>query len=287
MRRFLEEVFFFLSIPLVYFSVMGFINFQNSKNQKPILKNSRVVFMGDSHMQAALNPEDWQGSINMAQSAEPYVLTYWKLKEFIKFNKVDTVLLSLSYHNLSGFNDLKFSHPRWSAEIFKRSYLMPELKTFNEIPIDYSSFYRMLWKQYCIFPKQNHIYYFGKFTPHKTSNFSWVTSTLKRHFSDNKKTHDISKVNVKYFNKTLALANSNNIELVVICPPINKVYMDGVPQKFITSFNDLVSETKEKGVPVLNYTNLNLEDEYFKDGDHLNLKGSKKLYDEIRKDLKN
>ena len=83
------------------------------------------------------------------------------------------------------------------------------------------------------------------------------------------------------------MADSNNIELVVICPPINKVYMDGVPEKFITSFKDLVSETKEKGVPFLNYTNLNLEDEYFKDGDHLNLKGSKKLYDEIRKDLKN
>jgi lysophospholipase L1-like esterase len=63
--------------------------------------------------------------------------------------------------------------------------------------------------------------------------------------------------------------------------------MDGVPQKFITSFNDLLIETKGKGVPVVNYTSLNLEDEYFKDGDHLNLKGSKILYEEIRKDLKN
>lgn len=266
---------------------MGFINYQNAKSQKPILKNSKVVFMGDSHMQAALNPQDWSGSINMAQSAEPYILTYWKLKEFIRFNKIDTVFLSLSYHNLSGFNDLKFSHPRWSAEMFKRSYLFPELKAFNEIPIDYSSYYRVLWKQYCIIPTQNHINYYGQFVPHKKSSFSKVSFTLKRHFSNNNKTHDISEVNIKYFNKTLALADSNNIEIIVICPPIHAVYQNGVPQNFITSFNSLLLETKEKGFTVFNYTNLNPSDEHFKDGDHLNLIGSKRLYDEIRKDLKN
>jgi hypothetical protein len=215
------------------------------------------------------------------------VLTYWKLKEFIKYNKIDTVFLSLSYHNLSGFNDLKFSHPRWSAEMFKRSYLMPELKTFNEIPIDYSTFYRVLWKQYCVFPKKKHINYLGNFTPHKKTDFSRVPLTLTRHFKNNKVNYNFSEVNIGYFKKIIALADSNNIELIVICPPINKVYMDGVPQKFITSFNDLLIETKGKGVPVFNYTSLNLEDEYFKDGDHLNLKGSKILYEEIRKDLKN
>ena len=287
MRRFLKEVFFFLSIPLVYFSVMGLVNYQNAKNQKPILKNSRVIFMGDSHMQAALNPEDWKGSINMAQSAEPYVLTYWKLKEFIKYNKIDTVFLSLSYHNLSGFNDLKFSHPRWSAEMFKRSYLMPELKTFNEIPIDYSTFYRVLWKQYCVFPKKKHINYLGNFTPHKKTDFSRVPLALTRHFKNDKVNYNFSEVNIGYLNKIIALADSNNVKLIVICPPLHKVYTDEVPQKFIYGFNDLVKKTKAKGVIVLNYGNLSLNDKYFKDGDHLNLEGSKKLYDEIRKDLKN
>jgi len=243
--------------------------------------------MGDSHMQAALNPEDWQGSVNMAQSAEPYVLTYWKLKEFIKYNKIDTVFLSLSYHNLSGFNDLKFSHPRWSAEMFKRSYLMPELKMFNDIPFDKSSYYRVLWKQYCIFPKQNHIYFLGNFTPHKSSDFLTVPLTLNRHFYNHSKTHDVSKFSINYFNQIIELADSNNIKLIVVCPPINKVYSNEVPEKFVNAFDDLVLKSKQKGVHVLNYTNLNLEDSYYKDGDHLNLEGSKKLYEEIRKDLKN
>ena len=56
----------------------------------------------------SLNPKLLYNTINISQGAEPYVLTYWKLKEILMLNKIDTLILGFAPHNISEYNDKKF-----------------------------------------------------------------------------------------------------------------------------------------------------------------------------------
>ena len=267
--------------------VIALININNAKNNKPIIENPRVLLVGDYHMQAALNPENWNNATNLAQSAEPYFLSYWKLKEILKHNKVDTVFLSASYHNFSGFNDFKLSNPKWSSEMFKRSYLIENYKELDNIEIDYSAYFRVLWKQFCIYPHGNHIFYFGNYKKHTTSTFDKVDLTINRHFYLNKIELETSQISTEYFIRTVELLKENNVTLIVISPPIHQVYQEKVPQKFKQNFYSVLSAMRAKGVIVLDYTNLKLKDDFYKDGDHVNFKGADTLSKLIHKDLSN
>ena len=84
-----------------------------------------------------------ENAINVCQSAENYIITFWKLKKIITKVEPEKVIIGFSPHNISNFNDLKFNNEKWRLEMFKRSFL-EEFRSINKIKIDFKQYYIFL-----------------------------------------------------------------------------------------------------------------------------------------------
>ncbi|MDZ7847226.1 MAG: hypothetical protein U5L96_10875 [Owenweeksia sp.] len=163
MSRFLRKLLVFSLIPLLYFGVNGLINWHLISKSSVDTEKAELLIMGDSHLQKALDPNAFNKALSFAQESEPYVVTYWKLKKILANNDPNTIIIGFAPQNLSAFNDLKFSNDFWAAEMFKRTYPISNYGAIDTIvPIDYPTFYKVIWRQTGFFPRQNHKFYLGR-----------------------------------------------------------------------------------------------------------------------------
>ena len=147
MRGLIIKSLCFALLLFLFFSINTVINVLIFSKQKPSLGSFNVLIAGDSHPLRSLNPELFKNAVNISQRGEPYVLTYWKLKKVLNNYLPDTLILGYSTHNLSSFNDLKFSEDKWSVEMFKRCYPIQELSDIDrKIDVDYKTYYKTFWK---------------------------------------------------------------------------------------------------------------------------------------------
>ena len=154
MNKFISHTIFVLLAITIIFSINCSINYLIIKKSDIPVKKSKILIIGDSHPSRAVNPEILENAINVCQSAEPYIITFWKLKKIITQVQPEKVIIGFSPHNISNFNDLKFNNERWRLEMFKRSYLIEEFKLTNKITIDFKQYYIFLFKQLFLFPKK-------------------------------------------------------------------------------------------------------------------------------------
>ena len=75
-------------------------------------QTSRIPFLGDSTGKATINPKIATRYENYSQGGEAYLFTYFKLKQLIKTQKVDTVLINFSPSNLIN-NEFEFASSEW------------------------------------------------------------------------------------------------------------------------------------------------------------------------------
>ena len=199
MKKFLIKIFIFV-IPLVgYFILNSAINLFIIEYTGVDLGNTKVLIMGDSHPERGIDPELFEGGKNICQGDEPYILTFWKLEKILETNKPEMVILGFSPHNISWVNDVKFSDLYWCDELFRRSY---PIGKYNEvksiIPINFSSYYRIMWKQTSFYPKLNHGDYIGKYSNSESSNISNFEKSINRHYYWKGSESAISEVSIKY-----------------------------------------------------------------------------------------
>lgn len=102
MRNFIVKLFVFISLFLIF--LLGVIGVQKKAYNNddffklPVSKN--VLILGDSHAEYSFNDTIYKNAINLAQSADAFFYSYIKLVKFAENNNIDTVILSVSYHNL-------------------------------------------------------------------------------------------------------------------------------------------------------------------------------------------
>ena len=120
MEQFLRKLILFIVLPTVYFAFNASVNYLIYSSQIVDVGKPNIIVIGDSHPMAAVNTNMLDNAINISRSAEPYVLTYWKLKAILKNHIPEILIIGFSPHNISAFNDKKFSDPDWSSEMFKR-----------------------------------------------------------------------------------------------------------------------------------------------------------------------
>ena len=63
-------------------------------------QTNRIPFLGDSTGKATINPKIATRYENYSQGGEAYLFTYFKLKQLMKTQKVDTILINFSPSNL-------------------------------------------------------------------------------------------------------------------------------------------------------------------------------------------
>lgn len=282
MHQFIKQLSVFVGVLLLYFILTFALNAYIFSTEKPLPKKSRVLIMGDSHSQKALNPMLFSDAQNISQTAEPYVVTYWKLKKVLSFNKPDTLILSFAPHNLSAFNDLKFSSTQWAPEMFRRIYPIADLNDVSDyIDVDFMTYYKTIWKHAAIFPRFNHKNYVGRYNNNKRSNIDDVDEAIKRHFLREGKNLGVSSVSLMYLDSIISICLKNEITPLLVTSPVHQRYSREIPRESMDAFIAAKKNYSEQNVLFLDGMQAIYADSLFLNADHLNAKGAVRFTNDL------
>jgi len=281
MKKFIRKTTGFAIVPVLYLVANMLINYFIYSVQSVPIENAQILIIGDSHPQTSLNPELMKNAQNICQNAEPYVVTHWKLKKILESNTPETVILGFAPHNISQFNDLKFSNSKWSNEMFRRTYPIQNFSEIdNKIDVDFVSFYKTLFKQTAYYPKKFHGDYIGKYSNNKTTKTSDWESSIKRHYFSNTIELGVSEIAISYMDSIVALCRRKNIELVFVSQPVHENYLKNIPNPILSKYDFLVNEFRKKHL-VIDKTRSIYADSLFLNSDHLNEYGATKFTNEV------
>ncbi|MCP4653933.1 MAG: hypothetical protein GY856_00800 [bacterium] len=245
----------------------------------PRLQGVSILVLGDSHGILGVNPELLPGSANVCQNGEHYIVSYHKLKAFLGENQgIRTVLLSFAYHNLSGFNDRKFSDAffRYAGFQFRRLYALLNKEDLAALPVSRKAYYLALFRSLLIgIERHPHDKYIGEFWDcpsviHRTT----VDHIINWHFYNGGEPSGISEVAEIYLFAMAELAESYDVELILVTVPLHEEYVPRVPEPTRERFFSARDRLAEMGVCTLEFPDFPMENRYFRDYNHLSGEGA-------------
>jgi hypothetical protein len=257
---------------------LNYIIFQNSK--LPI-NMADVLIAGDSHPQMAIDPSRMISAINIAKTAEPYVLTYWKLKYIFKHHKPKILILGFAHHNISAFNDMKFWNKKWSHEMFRRSYIINEFNSIDDMRLDRMEFYKVFIKEMCLYPHNDHFKFIGGYSNSNRSDLSDIKSAIIRHYYYKNTELNISETEITYLNRIVSLCKKHGINLILVGTPVTEKYLELIPDIFKRRYDIEKIRLLSENSIVADFTCTFYEDNLYLDADHLNEKGASKFTHQI------
>jgi hypothetical protein len=282
MRKFFKKIFLFSSVFAAWSIISFTINYFIIKSQKPPLKNCALLIAGDSHLQKAIDPSLLEDAQNISQPAEPYILTFWKLKEILKTIKPKRIMMGFGPHNISANEDLKFSANEWAEELFQRSYTFSDFSSIKTIKVDYFAYCKTIWKQMALYPKTNHIYYVGEFSNSDFNNTGDVIVAIERHYYNENHYCGISETSIGYLDSIIGLCHKNNIQLSVVNTPVHKTYFDLIPPQAFVKYIVVKEKLMRRGIEVQDHASSIYPDSLYLNSDHLNKNGAARFTNEIR-----
>ncbi|WP_375579302.1 hypothetical protein ABWH96_20230 [Marivirga tractuosa] len=260
------------------------VNYFIYSNQNIELGNPRVLIIGDSHPTRSINPKYLANAVNISQTAEPYILTYWKLRKVLKTNKPEIVVIGFAPHNISQFNDYKFSDKFWSLEMFKRSY---PIHNFNEvekvIEVDYHQFLEVYFKNNSFYPKLDHSYYIGEYSNSDLRNISGWKTSIKRHYYKDDKEVGVSMVSINYLESIIELCHRNDIKVFLVSSPVHVDYYSAIPDNILKAYDSLKRKYSSKAIIFDKTNDFSYPDSLFRNSDHVNNLGATKFTSELKK----
>lgn len=283
MKRFLQQTVIFFGIPFsIIIILLLSLNYINNKAMAEYKLDNGVksLFIGDSHIQCAINVALIPNVVNLAQSSETMFFSYFKIKYILQNNPaIKTVYLGFSYHNISTYGD-EFTYGKYSYDIASRYFFILPLEQKKEIVKHNLNQPKMLGKllvngfNTLYTEKENYSFLGGYKNGYKNvmAVKKSMDNRLDLQFYESGKLRDFSSVNVKYLNKIALLCNQKNIELVILQTPLHAYYKNHIPLKFIQKYDALTSLYKFK---IIDLGNLILNDScYFPNGDHVSERGA-------------
>lgn len=275
MRLFLQNCLLFIFGILVYFLLMGIVNYTLLQQLPPNVAPSEILIIGDSHTEVSLNPALFKSCQNVSMSAEPIILTFWKLKKIVPIVLPTKVVVSFSPHNITNFNDLRFSHKKWADEMFSRSYAVQNYKSLTSIEVDYLQLMKTLWKYCCLFPNWQHNQkYIGYFKDLDRNNLDELDERIQRHYHFSPKGVGLSETSIQHLDSIVHFCQKKNIELILLSTPVHPAYFAKIPPSILSRFEAEKKRFQQKGVKVIDEMQYSLPDSLYADFDHLNGKGA-------------
>ncbi|WP_338733337.1 hypothetical protein [Mangrovimonas cancribranchiae] len=257
----------------------------SKRGQFKLPTSIKYVMFGHSHAECAYNDSVISNFKNLSSSGESYFYTYFKIKQIIEHNPHLTLILVEFSNNqiMSDMDDwvwddkhLSNGYSKWGTFMGLSAHKLlmrnnPESILFNMAYSQKLNLYRILNNDF------NFVDNMGgyRYLPSKNSNLN-VTKRMDsiRKHRDIKK---VSHVNLIYLKKIVKLCEQSNIKIAFVRSPQhnNNIARDN-ECVFLT-----VKNQRFKGVSFIDFNNLELSDNMFKDLGHLNYLGanivSKKL----------
>ena len=86
---------------MVFLIIFVVLKIAIPQNIFELSKGTKILIIGDSHVECAINDDLFENSINFAQSGDNYMYSFTKLKAFKENNPdLKQVILSYSYFNI-------------------------------------------------------------------------------------------------------------------------------------------------------------------------------------------
>ncbi len=275
MRRFLIKCAVFMILGLFYMLANYSINRYFIQTVPLIENHGRVLIVGDSHTKRALDPEILGSADNVSQLAEPYYVTYYKLRHLLdRAENVDTVMVLFSYHSISSAHDHKLRDEPWRSQFFNQYYMLSELPTVTGVPVGYDGYLKILIRRMCLYPSLRHDDLLGKYSNADEMHLGNHEIVAARHFLADGKQRESSKVAVYYLRKIISLCRERDVRPILVTTPMHKDYLKLVPPSFVAKFEALKEEFSAAGVELWDDGHAEYADREFYDADHLNSSGA-------------
>lgn len=239
------------------------------------LNGAQIVFLGNSHIQSALNDNIISNSRNFAREAEVPEYMYYKLRNLKKYNsKLDTVVVCFdNWMIYNGGDYWGFISPTFYDRMSLRD-ILAILKYGDERCITHHLSHPFFARKMI-----DHVYSFlnpnfeirnaeklGGFKSYE----GYVKDIVlrKNDFHEIKKDSDVKQISLYFYKRIYEFCKENGMTLVFICPPQYKL-LTWDPHHFydfaVRHFPD---------VPFLNFIEAQMPENCYEDLDHLNVLGA-------------
>lgn len=244
-----------------------------------------MVIVGDSHTQTAINDGLVNNAINISHSSENFLFTYNVLDLILKNNtQINTVILGVSFHSFSKNYDKNLQNYSKSKFIVPNYLPILDGSAINNLwALDHKNLIKILPESYKILLNDlilvnsedlSNYSFIGGYYEGSGNNLgdSIIAATIKKHYSSTSQEF-LSKNQVKWFDKILDLTSRKHINLIVVNTPINQKYKNRIPKKMEVEYYKIL-EKRKNGFIYRDFSDLELPDSCFGDGDHLNKDGA-------------
>ena len=280
MKLFFKNIFRFSVIPLLFLLlVIVSAYYVSTKIDYKINPNVTDIYIGDSHIECAVNDKLLNNSKNIATSSESFYFSFYKLKKTIEKNKnIKTVYLGFSFHSLSNYYD-NFISGKYSNSVSPKYFFTVPVKEKisliywnHENLIPYSKNVIKIGYNY-LFNKRT--FSFGGYSNSFANTTAVKTSMEKRiqfQFYSGNVLNNFSDINLLYLDKIINLCKVNKVNLLIINTPLHSYYQNKIPKNYILKYNETI---RKYNLKCINLSGLSFSDSCFiPDGDHLSEKGA-------------
>jgi len=264
-----------LAILLLFF----YENYSITDNKLYKLDTStHIIFLGNSHVECAINDSLITHSKNFAQSADTYFYIYYKIKKIVEANsQIDTVFLDFPNSLFQRDRDtwvygdeyLGVKYPKYSHLISMEDQCYLFYKNPSVFLISLKD---AIKNNYDILSKKSNIYDTLKWGGYLYLKREEISQNFKDSFLV-KRTEKIKKsfsnLNYNYFQKILSFCKDRSITVILFIPPLH--YLSQIDD--IRFGKDLMKK-EFKNISLWDYNAFELQDYEYGDLSHLNYKGA-------------
>ncbi len=285
MKKFILKLFVFCFITIIGFVTFWAIICSNRDKTLKLPNNENIVFLGNSHIECAVNDSIIKNSFNFARSAENMEYVYCKVKLLKQSNpQLDTVVIgfdnTLLTHTLSNsglyspyyYNTYTFSDLN---ALFKYSTL-EYIESHIAHPLDWKKMINIVSRYIKIDVDAHDLKDLGGYLYLVRDK---LDVSIKQ---QNKKSYEIPQCEeiAEYFLKEIReYCAQNNITLIFMHTPMHKA---------LNWDNTLVKMFYRKNysnIKFYDFRDMKLADSCFGDLDHLNYKGAKVFSEYLEKEV--
>ncbi|BFP42773.1 hypothetical protein FGF1_36180 [Flavobacteriaceae bacterium GF1] len=248
-----------------------------------IQEDKNILILGNSHPECAINDNEIDGVINLAQSGTAYFYDYLKLREFVNKNHhIDTVILGYTYSDLkkemdewvTGEDKLKFKIRDYFILFNSKDYFA--LAFSNPVGVITNTPQTIFYNLNAGIKGLPHM---GGFKYLERNKLKEAKERLKKQ-NTNETPFKISNYQGKYLKKIYAFCKERNITLILLSTPLHPMEVE-YQKEMLQSYNNFASKNLPEAL-LINHSNFQLPESYYADLDHLNHKGAR-LYTQYLK----
>lgn len=263
-----------------------------------------ILMIGDSHIKSSLDPSLIDHSRNLANSTENYFCTYYKLRYILKANPgVKKVIIGFSYQNITKYQESFLFSDEAASSALRKYFLFFDSEGISRIKalsgdflanylkykmgVPFSVYYdKDLYAFAFDGARRAGLYILGGFYSSRKSNLAikLIEQKIEKYFYDRSGRYcGRSELLRVYLNKIIDLCREKDIEVYLFNAPLYIKFRELIPQQALKDFEDVKSAILQKypDVVYIDYTGLDLADNQYGDGDHLNYYGASVVSREV------